>query len=37
MDEFLNSFDQIRDDEIEELGKIEQGIVEILEKTSKVL
>lgn len=27
MDEFLNSFDQIRDDEIEELTKLEQKIV----------
>lgn len=37
MDEFLNSFDQMREDEIEEMTKIEQKIVEILEQTSKVL
>ena len=37
MDEFLNSFDQIREDEIEESSKIEKKIVETLEKTSKLL
>lgn len=33
----MNSFDQLREQEIDELNKIEQQIVEQLEKTSKLL
>lgn len=37
MDEFLNSFDKIRSNEISELSKLEKSITDILEQTGKVL
>jgi hypothetical protein len=37
MDEFLNSFDKLRSNEIAELSKLEKNITEILEQTGKVL
>ena len=37
MDEFLNSFDRLRDNEIGELTKLEDKMTEVLEQTGKVL
>lgn len=37
MDEFLNSFDKVRYNEINELTKLEKNISEVLEQTAKVL
>lgn len=37
MDEFLNSFDKVRYNEINELTKLEKNITEVLEQTAKVL
>lgn len=37
MDEFLNSFENLRSKEIAELAKTEKKITEVLEQTSKVL
>ena len=37
MDEFLNSFDRVRSNEINELSKLEKSITESLEQTGKVL
>ena len=37
MDEFLNSFDKIREREIQELSRLEKNINETLEQTGKVL
>lgn len=37
MDEFLNSFDKVRSNEINELSKLEKSITEVLEQTGKVL
>lgn len=37
MDEFLNSFDRVRSNEINELSKLEKNITEVLEQTGKVL
>ena len=37
MDEFLNSFDRVRSNEINELTKLEKDISEVLEQTAKVL
>ncbi len=37
MDEFLNSFDKMRSNEINELAKLEKSINEVLEQTGKVL
>jgi hypothetical protein len=37
MDEFLNSFEKVRSNEISELAKLEKNISEVLEQTGKVL
>lgn len=37
MDQFLNSFDKVRSNEISELSKLEKSITQMLEQTSKVL
>lgn len=37
MDEFLNSFEKVRSNEISELAKLEKNIGEVLEQTGKVL
>lgn len=37
MDEFLNSFDDLRENELEELAVIQKQIVESLQKNSKIL
>ena len=37
MDEFLNSFEKVRSNEIGELTKLEKDINEVLEQTAKVL